>query len=116
MKVIKRWATIIIGGLVLAAGVMLIPVPGPGGLPVTLAGLAILSSELPWAHRFLERLKQRVPWTRSEPLGVQQRWWRIGIPGTPYAILSPTLREESDEHDHGQRRAEPRTAGIGARQ
>ena len=79
MKVIKRWATIIVGGLVLAAGVLLIPVPGPGGLPVTLAGLAILSSELPWARRCLERLKPRVPWTRNEPLGVPQRWWRIGV-------------------------------------
>ena len=78
MKAIKRWATIIVGGLVLAAGVMLIPVPGPGGLPVTLAGLAILSSELPWAHRFLERLKQRVRVSDAGPAGVT-RWWRIGV-------------------------------------
>ena len=66
MKRIKRWATIIVGGLVLAAGVMLIPVPGPGGLPVTLAGLAILSSELPWAKRLLERIKQRLQLARAQ--------------------------------------------------
>jgi uncharacterized protein (TIGR02611 family) len=66
VKVIKRWATIIVGGLILAAGVMLIPVPGPGGLPVTLAGLAILSSELPWAKRLLERMKQRVQLARAQ--------------------------------------------------
>ena len=66
MKVIKRWATIIVGGLVLAVGVMLIPVPGPGGLPVTLAGLAILSSELPWAHRLLDRLKRRIQTAGSD--------------------------------------------------
>ena len=76
---IKRWATIIVGGLVLAAGVMLIPVPGPGGLPVTLAGLAILSSELPWARRFLERLKQRVRLSRSEHLDARRPWRRLGL-------------------------------------
>lgn len=66
MKVIKRWATIIVGGLILAAGVMLIPVPGPGGLPVTIAGLAILATEFPWAKRLLERMKQRLQLARAQ--------------------------------------------------
>lgn len=60
MKAIKRWATIIVGGLVLATGLLLMPLPGPGGLPVTIAGLAILATELPWAKRLLERLKRRL--------------------------------------------------------
>ena len=66
MKVIKRWATIIVGGLILATGLLLMPLPGPGGTPVALLGLAILSSELPWAKRLLERMKQRLKLARAK--------------------------------------------------
>ena len=79
MRIIKRWATIIVGSLVLAAGVMLIPVPGPGGLPVTLAGLAILASEVPWARWLLRRFKQRLQALASERLGTRNRWKRLGM-------------------------------------
>ena len=66
MKVIKRWATIIVGGLILATGLLLMPLPGPGGTPVALLGLAMLSSELPWAKRLLERMKQRLQLARAQ--------------------------------------------------
>ncbi|MDP3722527.1 MAG: PGPGW domain-containing protein [Candidatus Omnitrophota bacterium] len=66
MKVIKWWATIIVGGLILATGLLLMPLPGPGGTPVALLGLAILSSELPWAKRLLERMKQRLQLARAQ--------------------------------------------------
>jgi len=66
MKAMKRWATIIVGGLILAAGVILMPLPGPGGTPVALFGLVILSSELPWAKRLLERMKQRLQLTGAQ--------------------------------------------------
>ena len=66
MKAIKRWATIIVGGLVLATGLLLMPLPGPGGTPVALLGLAIFSSELPWAKRLLERMKQRLQLARAQ--------------------------------------------------
>ena len=66
MKAIKRWATIIVGGLILATGLLLMPLPGPGGTPVALLGLAMLSSELPWAKRLLERLKQRLQLARAQ--------------------------------------------------
>jgi len=66
VKVIKRWATIIVGGLVLVIGLLLMPLPGPGGTPVALLGLAILSSELPWAKRLLERMKQRLQLVRAQ--------------------------------------------------
>ena len=66
MKVIKRWATIIVGGLILATGLLLMPLPGPGGTPVALLGLAILSLELPWAKRLLERMKQRLQLARAQ--------------------------------------------------
>jgi hypothetical protein len=34
------------------------PVPGPGGTPVFLAGLAILATEVEWARRFLTRFRE----------------------------------------------------------
>ena len=79
MRFFKRWATILVGSLVLAAGVILMPMPGPGGLPVTLAGLAILSSEFPWARRFLARIQQRVEASRSGFSGPGNRWQRLGV-------------------------------------
>ena len=60
MKAIKRWTTILAGSGVLATGVALMPLPGPGGTPVALAGLAILASELPWARRLLQRCNERL--------------------------------------------------------
>lgn len=47
-----RVATAVVGTLVLAAGVIAIPYPGPGWL-IVFAGLAILASEFAWAKRVL---------------------------------------------------------------
>ena len=76
MKIVKRWLKIVVGGVVTIIGIILMPVPGPGGTPVTLAGLAILGSELPWAKRLMEHLRERVGFLRS---GKNSRRKRIGI-------------------------------------
>ena len=76
MKIVKRWLKIVVGGVVTIIGIILMPVPGPGGTPVTLAGLAILGSELPWAKRLMENLKERTGFLRS---GKNSRRKRIGI-------------------------------------
>jgi len=47
-----RVAIAVVGTLVLAAGVIAIPYPGPGWL-IVFAGLAILASEFAWAKRVL---------------------------------------------------------------
>lgn len=47
------------GGLVTAAGVAMIPLPGPGWLVVVL-GLWILSLEFAWAQRMLDPIKDKV--------------------------------------------------------
>ncbi len=78
MKIFKRWVKIILGGIVTVIGIILMPVPGPGGTPVTLAGLAILGSELPWARRLMENFKRRVEILHS---GKNSRLKRIGIVG-----------------------------------
>lgn len=75
-KLIKRWLIIAGGTAVTVIGLILIPVPGPGGTPVTLAGLAILGSEIPWARRLMLKLKDRVTHLKSEKT---TGWKRIGI-------------------------------------
>lgn len=49
----RKIAIGIIGGLVLVAGIIAIPYPGPGWL-IVFAGLAILATEFEWANRVLE--------------------------------------------------------------
>nr|WP_296777839.1 TIGR02611 family protein [Rhodococcus sp. (in: high G+C Gram-positive bacteria)] len=53
LDVVYRIAVAVVGLLVLALGVLLIPYPGPGWV-VVFAGLGILASEFVWAHRLLK--------------------------------------------------------------
>ncbi len=53
----------VVGGLVVAVGIVLIPFPGPGWAIVIL-GLAILAVEFHWARKLLEFTKRHVQsWT-----------------------------------------------------
>ncbi|PRZ40594.1 uncharacterized protein (TIGR02611 family) [Antricoccus suffuscus] len=62
----------IVGFLVLVAGIIMIPFPGPGWL-VVIAGLAILATEFAWAERLLDFTKGKVmAWTRWV---MRQRMW-----------------------------------------
>jgi uncharacterized protein (TIGR02611 family) len=58
MLALYRVGVAVVGGLVLAVGVVLIPYPGPGWL-IIFAGLAILSTEFSWAKRLLGFLRRR---------------------------------------------------------
>ncbi|XVS61901.1 TIGR02611 family protein [Actinosynnema sp. CA-299493] len=64
----------VVGGLVLVAGVLMIPYPGPGWL-VVFAGLAILATEFEWAGRVLRFAKGYydawVAWLRRQNLLVK---------------------------------------------
>src|SRR3954464_4235924 len=54
----------VLGGLVIALGIVLIPFPGPGWAIVIL-GLAIWAIEFAWARNLLEFTKRHVQsWTR----------------------------------------------------
>ena len=67
----------IVGGLIVAVGLVTIPLPGPGWLTV-IAGLFVLASEFTWAERLLEYTTRRVTaWT--EWLGRQPVWVRLGV-------------------------------------
>ena len=52
----KRILILVAGWLLVAAGVVLLVLPGPG-IVVILAGLGLLSRELEWARRLRDRLR-----------------------------------------------------------
>ena len=49
-----------VGSLLLVAGVCMLVLPGPGWLAIA-GGLAILSKDVAWADRALERVRRRLP-------------------------------------------------------
>jgi tellurite resistance protein TerC len=53
---IKRLIKIVVGFTVLAAGIAMLVLPGPGWLVIAVA-LAILAGEYVWARNLLNRLK-----------------------------------------------------------
>lgn len=70
----------IVGGIVLAAGIIMIPYPGPGWL-VVFAGLAILAQEFAWAQRILDKLKAKYDawqdWLKKQPFWVKTIFWLL---------------------------------------
>ncbi|MBC7942964.1 TIGR02611 family protein [Candidatus Saccharibacteria bacterium] len=52
----KRIGVGVLGGIVLLAGLIAIPYPGPGWL-IVFAGLAILATEFDWAQRLLDSVR-----------------------------------------------------------
>jgi uncharacterized protein (TIGR02611 family) len=64
----------VLGGLVLVAGIIAIPYPGPGWL-IVFTGLAILATEFAWARRVLHHARTRydawTAWLRRQPVVVR---------------------------------------------
>lgn len=60
----KKLVVALIGGTVLLVGIALLVLPGPG-LPIVVAGLAILASEFLWAGRALKHAKDAVAKARG---------------------------------------------------
>jgi len=57
---IVRIGRVSLGLIVLGVGLALIPLPGPG-LLVVAAGLALMARDVPFARRWLERVRERLP-------------------------------------------------------
>jgi uncharacterized protein (TIGR02611 family) len=55
-----RLARMAFGSLLLVAGVLMLALPGPGWLTIA-AGLAVLSKDVAWADRALDRVRRRLP-------------------------------------------------------
>ena len=64
----------IVGGLVVAVGIVAIPLPGPGWL-IVFAGLFVLATEFLWAERVLGYARRRVEgwtdWLGRQPVVVR---------------------------------------------
>jgi uncharacterized protein (TIGR02611 family) len=79
----------VVGGLVVALGIVTIPLPGPGWLTV-LAGLFVLATEFAWAERLLEFTRRHVTsWT--EWLGRQPVAVRVGVAALTAAFVYGVL-------------------------
>jgi uncharacterized protein (TIGR02611 family) len=63
-RLIWRVGVTVAGVLVIAVGVVLLPLPGPGWL-IIFAGLGILATEYTWAARLLGRVKRGYDWWRA---------------------------------------------------
>ncbi len=73
-----------IGTIVVVAGLVMVPFPGPGWL-VVFIGIGILASEFDWAKRLLDYGKARLhawnEWMKPKPL------WFKGLIGLATALL-----------------------------
>ena len=73
---VYRFAVGLVGTLLILAAIATGWLPGPGGIPLALAGLAVLASEFAWAERLLDRVKDALrsasDWTRRQPAWVQR--------------------------------------------
>jgi len=65
----------LIGGLVVAIGIVLIPLPGPGWL-IVIAGLAIWAIEFVWARHLLRFTRDKL---RSWTAWVGRQSWPVRI-------------------------------------
>jgi uncharacterized protein (TIGR02611 family) len=84
-----RVGVAVLGGIVLVAGVAMIPYPGPGWL-VVFAGLAILATEFHWARRVLHFARGKYDaWT--DWLGRQTLLVRLAVLALTGLVVLATL-------------------------
>lgn len=79
-KRLKKTALTILGSLVLVAGILMIPYPGPGWL-VVFAGLGILATEYDWARNVLHYAKSKYDtwqyWLKRQSVIVKTLVWLV---------------------------------------
>lgn len=83
-----RIAVGVVGVLLILLAVATGWLPGPGGIPLAIAGLAVLASEFEWAQRLLHpievRWKRFLRWSESKPA-----WMKVaGTVGTVALVVA----------------------------
>jgi uncharacterized protein (TIGR02611 family) len=66
----RRLVILMVGGVVLLAGIGMLVLPGPG-IVVIIAGLAILAKEFTWAERTLDKAKEQASKATSKVKGTR---------------------------------------------
>lgn len=59
-NILIRIGRVSLGVVVLIAGLLMLPLPGPGLVTIA-AGLALLASDVPYAQKLLEKVRKRLP-------------------------------------------------------
>ncbi|WP_271164833.1 PGPGW domain-containing protein [Brevundimonas intermedia] len=63
LRALKRWALMVGGLLVVLLGILIAPLPGPGGVPVIAVGLMLILKSSFWAKRqFIRAQYARPKW------------------------------------------------------
>ena len=63
LRAVKRWALMIGGLFVVLLGILIAPLPGPGGIPVIAVGLMLILKSSFWAKRqFIRAQYARPKW------------------------------------------------------
>lgn len=74
---IYRVLIAVLGLLLILFGALTGPLPGPGGIPLVLLGLAVWASEFAWAHRVMQWLKLQLHKLRGWSRPRQALAWLI---------------------------------------
>lgn len=74
-----RFGVGILGTLLVLLGLATGPLPGPGGIPLVLLGLAIWSSEFHWARRLMAWFKLKLHQVRQWSKPRQVLFWVVFI-------------------------------------
>jgi uncharacterized protein (TIGR02611 family) len=87
-----RAAVALAGLLLVVVGLLTGPIPGPGGIPLVLLGLAIWASEFEWAHRLMQRFKAQLTRFQAWSRWQQALFWAVfiaccGLAGYGYMLL-----------------------------
>ena len=85
-KVAKRIAIGVVGGTVLALGIVMMVTPGPG-IAGILAGLGILAIEFAWARIWLKKIK-----AKAQNMATQFQSRNAGGKSAPGKDLPPPAR------------------------
>jgi hypothetical protein len=72
---VYRIGVAIAGLLMICLGFISGPIPGPGGIPLVLLGLAIWSSEFEWAYKLMQWFKGLVRQYQGWPRRAQVLFW-----------------------------------------
>lgn len=75
--IVYRIAVGLLGLMLIALGLVSGPIPGPGGIPLVLLGLAVWSSEFEWAHQLMLWFKKELHRYRTWPRGKKGAFWVI---------------------------------------